>query len=121
MNQLKLGTRDNRTEFRPGEEIARAAGWQLDQPPQSVEVRLFWFTRGKGTEDVGVMDTVRFEQPQREEARPFRFTAPAEPYSFSGKLISLVWAIELVVQPGPDSSRLELTLSPTGKEILLTK
>lgn len=121
MNQLKLGTRDNRTEFRPGEEIAGAAGWQLDQAPQSVEVRLFWYTRGKGTEDVGVVDTVRFEQPQREEARPFRFVAPAEPYSFSGTLISLLWALELVVQPGQDSSRLELTLSPTGKEILLTK
>ncbi len=121
MNQLKLGTRDDRTEYRPGEEIAGAAGWQLDQPPKSVEVRLFWYTRGKGTEDVGVVNTVRFEQPQREEARPFRFTAPAEPYSFSGKLISLLWAIELVVQPGPDSARVELTISPTGKEVVLTK
>jgi len=121
MNQLKLGTRDNGTEFRPGEEIAGAAGWQLDQAPQSVEVRLFWYTRGKGSEDVGVVDTVRFEQPPREEARPFRFVAPAEPYSFSGTLISLLWAIELVVQPGQDSSRLELTISPTGKEVLLTK
>jgi hypothetical protein len=121
MNQLKLGTRDNRTEFRPGDEIAGAAGWQLDQPPKSAEVRLFWYTRGKGTEDVSVVDTVRFDNPQREEARPFRFTAPAEPYSFSGRLISLVWALELVIEPGKESARFEFTLSSTGKEVLLNK
>jgi hypothetical protein len=119
MSQLKLGLRDNRTAFRPGEEIVGAAGWQLDRPPKSVEVRLFWYTCGKGTQDVGVVDTVRFEQPQREEARPFRFIAPAEPYSFTGKLITLVWALELVVKPGDESARLELTISPTGQPIVL--
>jgi hypothetical protein len=118
---MKIGTRDNRTEFRPGEEILGAAGWQLAQSPKSVEVRLFWYTRGKGTEDVEVVETVRFDNPQREEARPFRFTVPAEPYSFSGKLISLIWALELVALPGKESARLDLTISPTGKEILLNK
>lgn len=119
MNQLRLGTRDNQREFRPGEEVHGAAGWQLDQPAKAVEVRLFWYTRGKGTEDVGVVGTVRFDQPQQEEARPFQFKLPESPYSFSGKLISLIWALELVVEPGQHSTRLELTVSPTGKEVLL--
>ena len=118
---VKIGTRDSRTEFRPGEEISGAVGWQLTQPPKSVEVRLFWYTRGKGTEDVSVVDTVRFDNPKQEEARPFSFTAPAGPYSFSGKLISLIWALELVTEPGNESARLDLTISPTGKEVVLNR
>ncbi len=119
MSHLKIGTREDRRHFRPGEELAGAAGWELDQPPQAVEVRLIWFTRGKGSEDVGVADTVRFERPQAAEARPFRFQLPAAPSSFSGRLISLVWALEMVVLPGKQSTRLEFTLGPEGKEIVL--
>jgi len=121
MSQLKLGTRENRTEFRPGDEIIGAVGWQLDQPAKAIEVRLFWYTKGKGTEDARVLDTIRFDQPATEGAESFRFTAPAEPYSFSGKLISLIWALELVVEPGNKSARLDLTISPTGAEITLQR
>ena len=88
MNQLKLGTRDNQKVFRPRDEISGGAGWQLDKPARVIEVRLFWYTRGKGTEDSHVFDTVRFEDPPQEGAQPFCFTGPAMPYSFSGKLVS---------------------------------
>jgi hypothetical protein len=119
MSQLKVATRENRTHYRPGEEIVGAAGWKLPAAPKSAEVRLFWFTRGKGIEDVEVAATVRFDAPQAEEARPFRFVAPAAPSSFSGRLISLVWALELVLEPGGHSARCELTLAPDGREILI--
>ena len=107
----------NRTRFLPGDEIVAAAYWKLDQPPSSVEVRLFWFTRGKGTQDVNVVQTIRFDHPQIEEARPARLVLPEAPYSFSGKLISLVWALEIVADPSGESTRVELTVSPTGDEI----
>ncbi len=119
MNQLRLGIRDDRRQFRPGEELTGAAGWELDKPPQAVEVRLLWFTRGKGTEDVSVVQTVRFDQPQAAEARPFRFQLPAAPYSFSGKLISLVWALELVALPSKQSTRLDFVLGPDAREVVL--
>ena len=119
MNQLKLAVREDRTRFQPGDEIVAAACWKFDQAPKSLEARLFWFTRGKGTEDVNVVETVRFDNPLLEEARPVRFPLPEAPYSFSGKLISLIWALELVAEPSGESTRLELTVSPTGQEILL--
>jgi hypothetical protein len=121
MNTLKIATRDNRISFRPGEEVVGAAAWQLDEAPKAVEVRLFWFTRGKGTSDVTVVQTLRFDSPKMEEARPFQLSIPAEPYSFSGKLISLIWALELVVKPGKEADRLEITVSPKGDEITLHK
>jgi hypothetical protein len=119
MNQLKIGTRENRRNFQPGEELEGAAGWELEVKPASVEARLIWFTRGKGTEDVGLVHTVCFERPQAAEARPFRFRLPEHPYSFSGKLISLIWAVELVALPGKQSARCEFVMAPAGQEVLL--
>ncbi len=118
MNALKIALRENRTRFRPGETIAGVAAWMLEKEPQTVELRLFWFTRGKGTQNVNVVLTIRFDHPKAEESRPFQLALPEYPYSFSGKLISLIWALELVVNAG-EAERVELTLSPTGQEILL--
>ena len=119
MSELKILLRDERLNFRPDETIEGVAGWRLDQPPKSVELRLLWFTRGKGTEDVGVVNSMNFPSPQIEEGRKFSFTLPQDPWSFSGQLISVIWALELVAQPGNHSTRLEIIVSPTGHEIQL--
>jgi len=119
MNELKILLPDERRSFRCAETVDGVAGWRLEKPPASVELRLFWFTRGKGTEDVSVVNRIRFDAPQPEEGRKFSFTLPAEPWSFSGQLISLIWALELVAEPGGHTARVELVVSPTGQEILL--
>ena len=119
MNELKILLADDRKQFRPGETLQGIAGWRLTAIPRRVDLRLFWYTRGKGTEDVGVANRIGFEQPQAEEGRRFSFVLPEEPYSFSGQLLSLVWALELVVEPGAQTTRLEFVLSPSGEEIIL--
>lgn len=121
MSELKILLKDEGTSFRPGETIEGVAGWRLDDVPDTVELRLFWFTRGKGTEDVCVVRLVRFDSPGSEEGRRFDFKLPAEPFSFSGQLVSLIWALELVVEPGQQSTRVEIVMSPSGREILLHK
>lgn len=119
MSDLRIQTPEDRTAYSPGDELAGAVYWKLSAPPQALELRLFWFTRGKGTEDAAVLDTLRFDSPQAEEARPFRLVLPEAPYSFSGKLISLVWALELVALPSREVARLELVVAPGGREVLL--
>jgi hypothetical protein len=114
MSILKLAIRNGQTQFRPGETLEGVAGWQLGGPPRSVEVRLFWHTQGKGTEDLERVASLAFDDPRQEEARPFQFQLPRAPYSFSGKLISLMWELELVAQPGDHSTRLPITLAPSG-------
>lgn len=121
MSTLKIGTYENKTQYRPGDEVAGRALWMLDEPPKAVEVRLFWYTEGKGTQDVELIDSVRFDAPSERDQKDFRFTLPDEPYSFSGKLISLIWALELVALPSDDTERLPITVSPTGHEIFLHK
>jgi len=116
---IQIHIRDQQSAFRPGETLAGETSWQFHQPPASVEVRLFWFTRGRGTEDVELIQSVSFEAPRQQDQRSFQFTLPDSPYSFSGKLISLIWAIEAVTKPGNDSARIEFIVSPTLAEILL--
>jgi hypothetical protein len=120
MSELEIRTRDDRTVFLPGEELAGYVMWTVDVPPGRVELRLFWRTEGKGTKDVSVVDKIGFDNPRRQEKRDFRFQLPDAPYSFSGQLISLVWALELVLGATGDTERLEIVISPTKSEIALS-
>ena len=119
MSELRVELEDARASFAPGERIVGTASWRIDEPPEALEVRLFWYTRGKGERDVGIVETLEIAPATREGRREFSFRAPPAPLSFSGKLISLIWSIELVALPEGDAGRHEITLSPTGEEIRL--
>jgi len=105
--------------YKPGETIRGRVTWQLDAAPQSAELRLFWYTSGKGTQDVENVGSVAFDAPQMTDERSFSLALPRQPYSFSGKLISLIWALELIVEPGSNVERQQFTMSPTGTEVVL--
>jgi hypothetical protein len=119
MTELNIELKENRAEFEPGAEISGSVSWSLEQPAQALELRLFWFTRGKGTEDAGVVSSQRLEQPLPHETRSFRFQLPTAPYSFSGNLISLVWALELIAYPSKEVTRREIIMAPGGAEVRL--
>jgi hypothetical protein len=118
MSELQIAL-DQTGGFAPGDVLSGRVSWTADREPTDVELRLFWYTQGKGTSDLGIVEAVRFDRPQRHDQRTFRFTLPREPHSFSGKLISLVWAIELIVGPKAEAERHEFVLSPSRAEILL--
>ncbi|HKV12027.1 MAG TPA: hypothetical protein VJ725_28035 [Thermoanaerobaculia bacterium] len=119
MDRIEVSTQDGRLSFLPGETIEGTVSWFLDEAPRSVELRLFWYTEGKGDQDVEIVRTFPFEAPGAQDRRSFRLEAPAEPWSFSGKLISLSWALEAVAEPGAKAGRVEIVLSPTGSEVRL--
>ncbi len=119
---IGIETSEGRTAFRPGERIDGSLSWTLDEPAKAIELRLFWHTRGKGDRDVTVVDRLRLANPPSSESRrPFRFQLPAEPWSFSGSLITLAWALEAVVLPSNESVLLDLVASPTAGEIRLPR
>jgi hypothetical protein len=122
LSWIRIEARDGVTAFRPGDELEGTVRWRLDQPPRSLELRLFWYTQGKGDQDVGVVENLPLADPGTEGQRSFRFRLPAGPFSFSGKLISLLWAIEAVAEmagAGTQAERCEIIVSPTGREIVL--
>ena len=119
MSELRLELAGGRTAFKPGESLSGRVKWRVEGQPDSAELRLFWFTSGKGTQDVGIVHTMAFAGPRPEDQRDFSLPLPSEPYSFSGTLISLAWAIELIVEPGGHVERREFVLSATGQEVVL--
>lgn len=119
MNLIEVQIRDGYTAFRPGDVVEGTVRWQLEPGPTEIETRLFWYTLGKGDQDIGIVETIPYANPAPTESRQFRFRLPEGPYSFSGKLISLAWAVEVVAQPGDVAGRAEITVSPTGDEIRL--
>ena len=119
MSRLHIETVDGRTSFDPGEEIDLTLSWDLAAPAESIELRLVWNTSGKGTTDLDVVRKVPFEHPSASETRRTSVTMPQSPYSFSGQLVSLIWAIELIAFPSEESTRKEITIAPGGDEVRL--
>jgi hypothetical protein len=114
---LTLDTSDGRTWFKPGELIEGRASWYLEEEVDAIEVRLFWYTSGKGSQDVGVVRVLRTEGPETSGSRDFSIRVPEAPYSFSGKLITLAWAIELVALPSGEVERLDVLIGPRPVEV----
>jgi hypothetical protein len=119
MDKLRIILHEEKTVFAPRETIRGVIEWNLDANPRRLDLSLFWYTAGKGTRDIGLVHNVGFNDPGTRGSKDFSFALPDGPFSFSGKLISVIWAIELTCSPGSETARREMVLSPTGKEILL--
>lgn len=113
---VALTPRDPSTQRKPEEVLELRGEWQLTAMPKTLEARLFWYTRGKGTEDVWLVAT-RPLSPSVAGRENIKFRLADAPYSFSGTLITLAWAVELVADD--EVARWEFTMSPTGAEIRL--
>ena len=107
------------TGMKPGESLQGRAAWNLAAPPGKLEIRLFWYTRGRGTRDVGVVERQIVSHPAAAGEEAFAFHLPDGPYSFSGKLISVTWAVELVGDEETIGERSEFILAPDRREVLL--
>lgn len=119
MSWLSIKTNQNKTRFAPSEEVVGIAEWHVVRQLKSIELRLFWYTQGKGDQDAGIVDFVKYDSPEPDGQREFSLRLPEDPYSFSGKLISLMWALELVTDPSGEIAKLDIIVSPTQEEILL--
>jgi hypothetical protein len=119
LSRLSLHLDEGRRAFAPGDRLRGTASWALPGTPALVEVRLYWKTAGKGTTDLQVVAVTGAAASARGELR-FDFRLPETPHSFSGRLISLVWAVELVVEPGDESCREEIVVAPGGRALVLT-
>ena len=130
---LEIKLEDTFPAFEPGMLIRGSAAWQAFPGTGVLEVNLLWHTEGKGDRDAGIAASHTYEVTQRQGDVAFQFTAPAFPYSFSGRLISLLWKVEGVLGNGKESSALSLfsgsldsavaqvplLIAPGGKEIEL--
>ena len=117
MSRLEV-TLDAGSEARlPGERVSGTVAWELDAPPESLEIRLFWYTQGRGDSDQEVVASETVPAPQASGWVRFDLPLPAGPYSFSGALISLLWALELVAEHEGLAGRAALVVGPQRREV----
>ena len=119
MSELNLRLTETGGTFEPGEDVHGTASWLLLEAPEELEVRLFWYTEGKGDMDVGIAHSKRLRSTEIQGSEEFKLTLPDGPLSFSGRLITLHWAVELVALPSEETFRQPIVVSHTGREILI--
>jgi len=122
MSELSLTLSPHGGGYRPGETIECEVRWDFEEQPEAIIVRLVWHTRGLGSEDVGIGATHRQEEPSRRGEARVSLIAPAFPYSFYGKLISLEWEVEAhpegLSRRSRRSASCAIVIAPGGEELL---
>lgn len=120
MNDADIRIELDGTVFAPGDPIVGRVRWDYEGS-STVRVSLIWHTEGKGTEDTETVAQKHFRTTAKRGSTEaaFAFRAPAYPWSFSGNLISLVWAVEASLEPRGDLDRVEVTVAPGGQELHL--
>jgi len=118
-DRLAIALDDSDRLLRPGDTVSGQIEWAFDRAPDSLALRLFWYTEGRGDRDVGVAASLRLDEPGAVGSQRFDLELPTGPYSFSGRLVSLIWALELVASPGDLTEKLEIVVSPTDGELTL--
>ena|ERR1700722_18982143 len=120
MNDLTLDLA-GQSAFEPGQTVPVTAKWNLKTPLDAVELRVVWNTAGPNDVDLQIAESVRIKSPNPTDSRQITLAMPRQPYSFSGKLISIVWALELVAIPSLESTRTEITIGPGGRAVRLSE
>lgn len=103
-----------RKDLRPFETVAGRVEWRLEAPPKDLELRLCWFTRGRAQEESETVEAL----PLGDAAsglREFSFVLPGSPWSVSGRLIEIGWALEVVAKKQGGLALEELVVSPDRK------
>lgn len=108
-----------KTAYAPGETVSGTLFWVLPEPPEEIRLTAGWWTEGRGTKDAQIEMTREWQTTSLAGEEKFSLTLPTHPYSFSGTLISLIWAIELSTRQGEHSVSERITLSPLDHPIQL--
>ena len=117
MTTMAVELDGGRGAFRPGDRVEGQASWELAEPPRSLEVRLFWTTSGRGDEDQEIVAVEQVPSPSATGWTRFSFQLPPGPYSFSGQLVSLAWALELVAPHEEMAASAPIVVGPEGREV----
>ncbi|HEY0711171.1 MAG TPA: hypothetical protein VGF45_00735 [Polyangia bacterium] len=121
---LELAVFGGRTTFAPREHLLGRASWRLSNRGHALEVRLYFKVEGGKSDphrppNVTVVDKRLFRNVDQTGEAAFAFDLPSQPFSFSGRLVRLVWAIELVVLPEDIATRFEIVIAPGGVAVTL--
>ncbi|MFT4627665.1 MAG: hypothetical protein ACI8PZ_006352 [Myxococcota bacterium] len=105
--------------YAPGDMLDADVAWGDPGSKGEVLVTLLWYTVGKGTEDVVIVRQERFPTDGRAGRQRLAWPLPHEPWSFSGRLVGVTWALEASLEPRGEVHRLDFVLGPDRLEARL--
>ena len=117
MTTMTVELDGGRSAFAPGERVEGQASWELPEAPRALEVRLFWTTSGRGDADQEIVAMEEVPAPAASGWVRFSFQLPPGPYSFSGQLVSLAWAVELVAPHEELAGSAPIVVGPQRREV----
>lgn len=115
--ELEISLETKEAIFAPGETVAGEVSWLFHDMIKPLEIRLIWYTKGKGTQDVTLVEKMKIDSNTMSGQSPFSFKLPPTPYSFSGKLISVIWALELVTLGKEYKKQVQIIMGPNKEEV----
>ena len=83
-----------------------------------MQLRVAWNTSGPGHDRFGLAERETFVPEGRSGEKELSITLPEEPYSFSGGVLLIIWAFELIEFPSRESTRVVFVMGPGGKEVI---
>jgi hypothetical protein len=107
-----------RRDLQPHDTVKGRVAWDLEKEPRDLELRLCWFTGGRGTEESRTVEALPLGDTLRGE-RSFSFRLPAEPWSTNGTLVRIAWALEVVAKKAGSLAVEEIVVAPQRREIEL--
>tara|TARA_R100000027_G_scaffold67028_3_gene64319 strand:- start:38667 stop:39107 length:441 start_codon:yes stop_codon:yes gene_type:complete len=105
--------------LQPGGILRGEILWDLEKNPDSLYLSFGWWTSGRGDRDEYIVGDKELSRPTAIGKEAFSFQIPHKVVpSFSGKLISVEWGLQLsVIGVRVDDLIEPITVSPTMEEI----
>jgi hypothetical protein len=102
MSEAVIDIRLERSDYRPGEELAGAFVLEGGSDElRTLELSVLWHTEGRGNEDLGVVHYEEWGGDRPFDAtRPHAFVArlPRTPHSYDGVIVKIHWCVRLRVR-----------------------
>ena len=116
MTSLEILLNDNSHWIKPGGKLEGSIMWELSAPAKKIEINFFWYVYQNGeVKESNAVAKLQAKNIQSTGYKNFSFDVPEKPYSFSGNLFSINWAIECSV--GKDTVTQDLIMSNTGETV----
>ena len=119
MDKISIKLKDGKISYHPGEKILGELEWDLTQEVQDIAINIFWYSEGIGEQDSEIAETEIIKSPIKSDKQSFEMELPMAPYTYSGNITSLKWAIEATTLEDKVKDIKEFSMTPGNKEIVL--
>ncbi len=119
MDKISIQLKDAKISYLPGEKINGEVEWDLTQEVKEIAINVFWYTEGIGDQDSEIAESEIIKLPLKSDRQSFEIGLPMAPYSYSGQITSLKWAIEATTLKDKFKDVKEFSMAPGNKEIIL--